>query len=1024
MIRHFAARVVAVLGVTALLLTAAGQVAVADMHVEPDEELPIVEQTDLVLLLDGSGSISATDWDLQLDGYAAALQDRVNVPLDNSVAVSVVQWSYVGSTTPSTRVEIPLTPIGSEQDVNDLIAQVRAISQIGSNTNPGDAIRTGTNQLLANGRPAADWTLCMSTDGARNSGESMSSATTYAKSVGVDRYSVVAVEDGSFTTPAAIAAYGPYVFGGGTVTVARTTTEFTSLISGCLTDPLRVEAIEVNQVLQDWDNSVPLVQGRPTLVRAFLETQADEAVRTNGRLHVYSDGVELSGSPLTSLNPSTGVLVDENAVEDRSTVNDSLNFALPISWTFEESLELAVELPGGVTCDADLTGVNAQCSETVGFVGGFAADLEYRAISFEENGELVEPTMGDLWEQHERFIASSPSAGWSADFTTLSVDERPTDLGALNEKLQAAKDLADAPKEQRWYGVIRGSSSGADYGGLSTRGVASGFDEFLEGEFDSGHARNRVVHELGHSYGLHHSVNAAENGWTKILWVFNEMKKGWCTEVADASADDYPHWTTKTNGDTVAALGPIGDPRSEVWGIDPRYLDSDDDLFLSAPQTNTSLMSYCRSDDQGGQARWIGKRDYLQLLTDDRAPIIGDLDAGAGETIRGVIAADGLSAELAPALSVDFAPTADDPTGTHAVVLRDDSGAELWRTRFTPISNHGDSGIGGDVAAAPSTFNVVVPQGLMSATLVEVVSANATLASGTVSSNSPQVMVSPPTGGTSDRVTFTWTSSDADSDALRHTVLYSTDDGATWNPIGIDLPGASMSVARWSLPGSSTARIRVIASDGLRSAVATSSTFTLPNLVPILNIDSPTNGFVATGAQSIPLTATATDAEDGPLDGTIMWNSDLDGQLGTGSDLVQRADLLSEGTHQITATATDTTGATATASVTITIQRVAAPEPPGSDYVFAGFEPPVAPGGSVNAGRTIPIKWTITGADVSGSTVLSGAFTVSGATYDMVRSGGTWHVNAATPKSWAGTTKTFRVVLDDFSIYEFNVILR
>ncbi|MCD5345743.1 DUF1194 domain-containing protein [Agromyces sp. S2-1-8] len=91
MIRHFAARVVAVLGVTALLLTAAGQVAVADMHVEPDEELPIVEQTDLVLLLDGSGSISATDWDLQLDGYAAALQDRVNVPLDNSVAVSVVQ---------------------------------------------------------------------------------------------------------------------------------------------------------------------------------------------------------------------------------------------------------------------------------------------------------------------------------------------------------------------------------------------------------------------------------------------------------------------------------------------------------------------------------------------------------------------------------------------------------------------------------------------------------------------------------------------------------------------------------------------------------------------------------------------------------------------------------------------------------------------------------------------------------------------------------------------------------------------
>ena len=34
------------------------------------------------------------------------------------------------------------------------------------------------------------------------------------------------------------------------------------------------------------------------------------------------------------------------------------------------------------------------------------------------------------------------------------------------------------------------------------------------------------------------------------------------------------------------------------------------------------------------------------------------------------------------------------------------------------------------------------------------------------------------------------------------------------------------------------------------------------------------------------------------------------------------------------------------------------------------------------------------------------------------------HVIAATPKSWAGTTKTFRVVLDDLSAYEFDVVFR
>jgi hypothetical protein len=66
----------------------------------------------------------------------------------------------------------------------------------------------------------------------------------------------------------------------------------------------------------------------------------------------------------------------------------------------------------------------------------------------------------------------------------------------------------------------------------------------------------------------------------------------------------------------------------------------------------------------------------------------------------------------------------------------------------------------------------------------------------------------------------------------------------------------------------------------------------------------------------------------------------------------------------------------------------------------------------------------VTGADVSDTTVVSGAFIDVGATYDMVRSGSTWNVSAAAPKSLAGTTKTFRFVLDDLSAYEFDVVFR
>lgn len=109
-------------------------------------------------MLDGSGSIDAQDWDLQLRGYAAALQDPVNFPLDGTFSVSIVQWAYRSAAT-STRVEIPLTNLDSRAALDSVVAAVNDIDQIGSSTNPGDGIRTGTNELIQNGRDDARWTL-------------------------------------------------------------------------------------------------------------------------------------------------------------------------------------------------------------------------------------------------------------------------------------------------------------------------------------------------------------------------------------------------------------------------------------------------------------------------------------------------------------------------------------------------------------------------------------------------------------------------------------------------------------------------------------------------------------------------------------------------------------------------------------------------------------------------------------------------------------------------------------------------
>lgn len=88
--------------VTALVLAVTGLSLTSSTTTSPAAAAP-GDQLDLVLLLDGSGSISRSDWDLQLEGYSAALRDRVNFPVDGSVAVSVIQWSHRGTNAENVR---------------------------------------------------------------------------------------------------------------------------------------------------------------------------------------------------------------------------------------------------------------------------------------------------------------------------------------------------------------------------------------------------------------------------------------------------------------------------------------------------------------------------------------------------------------------------------------------------------------------------------------------------------------------------------------------------------------------------------------------------------------------------------------------------------------------------------------------------------------------------------------------------------------------------------------------------------
>jgi hypothetical protein len=97
------------------------------------------------------------------------------------------------------------------------------------------------------------------------------------------------------------------------------------------------------------------------------------------------------------------------------------------------------------------------------------------------------------------------------------------------------------------------------------------------------------------------------------------------------------------------------------------------------------------------------------------------------------------------------------------------------------------------------------------------------------------------------------------------------------------------------------------------------------NTPPPARINSPDDGSTYTVGNAITFAGTGSDDEDGDLSGaSLVWRSDVDGQIGTGKTFA--LDALSAGTHQITLTATDSEDDTGMDTVVITIAASRLPD--------------------------------------------------------------------------------------------------
>jgi len=89
-----------------------------------------------------------------------------------------------------------------------------------------------------------------------------------------------------------------------------------------------------------------------------------------------------------------------------------------------------------------------------------------------------------------------------------------------------------------------------------------------------------------------------------------------------------------------------------------------------------------------------------------------------------------------------------------------------------------------------------------------------------------------------------------------------------------------------------------------------------PADAPTVSITSPADGSNFDSGATILFEGTASDTKDGDLTASLVWTSDIDGEIGTGGSF---STTLSDGSHTITASVTDSGGKTGNDSVSITI---------------------------------------------------------------------------------------------------------
>lgn len=642
---------------------------------------------------------------------------------------------------------------------------------------------------------------------------------------------------------------------------------------------LVVDRLTVNQAVQRADGRVPLVAGRPAVLRvaARVEGGQGRVPGVTGLLHARRGGELVPGSPLAPANPGAAIAAPERAEPSRP--DDLLAFLLPPAWLQEGEITVWVELNPGRLIPESRYDDNRGPETRLALRPVPPLELVLVPVAYQPGG------VGPVRQADPR-----AADAFGLDFlrAVFPLDELHLELHPplpFHGNLESDSGRHALLQSLAWL-RLREQGEPAWVGGTGARDAAPLYLAILP----PGLAMEGPLAFAGGGLALApaQGAEAAAAGLALALG----LRPVACAGADPAGADPaYPY--------PGGAVGQVG------WDLR---------LGRPVPATHFDFLSGCRP-------AWVSDYHYEALLGALAGLGPAELPAAAGAEpiwlVAGSLASGGQAASLEILEARDDARPATGPgAGPYALELADLAGRPLFRHAFAPLDLVGTGG-----AEGRAGFGLALPR-LEGAAELRLWGPAGILARRPIPADAEpelalDMLLLPPSARAPDRLGIVWQARHPQGLPARASLRYSPDGGATWQTLVMDAAGR-IEIDRAALPGSPNGLLALVATAGGSTATRTAALGPLPNHPPAVRILGAPVVHLADGASALVL-GEAVDAEDGALGAErLAWSAPSAGLAGQGSALLIPAGL-PPGSHRLGLSATDSAGSRTDAEVLLLV---------------------------------------------------------------------------------------------------------